>query len=102
MAREKALNRPKAKVVALPGERLAHLFKGDVGGLLEQRQDQGLAGVDTTGPTVATQHLWTRLALLAFTRSPAAHAGCADAKAFTSLAVPEAVSYGPKNTCAKI
>jgi hypothetical protein len=53
MARKKALYRPEAKVVAPLGERLTHLFKGDVGRLLEQRQDQGLAGVDTTGPPVA-------------------------------------------------
>jgi hypothetical protein len=53
VAREKALDRPEAEVVAALGERLTHLFKGDVGCLLEQRQDQGLAGVDTTGPPVA-------------------------------------------------
>jgi hypothetical protein len=40
--------------------------------------------------------------MLAFTRSPAAHAGCADAKALTSLAVAQTVSYGGKNTRTKI
>jgi len=87
VAREEALDRAEAEAEALRGQRAAHLLNGRVAIGSERRHDDFVAGFDALRPTVAAQRLGTRVALLALTRAPTAHARGADAEPLGGLAM---------------
>ena len=58
--------------------------------------------LDPAGASVAAERLRLCVTLLAFTRPPAADAGSAHPKPFTSLTMAQTTRHGSKNTNPKI
>jgi hypothetical protein len=102
VAREEAPDRAEAERQTLLAQRLTQRLDGDVGRLLQHREDGRRVGLDPTGFAVAAHRLGLGIALLALAGPPAADARRAHSEPLGGLPVCRATCHRGQNPNSKI